>query len=90
MGEAFRATRADDALRARRVLHARSLAVDCSILEGLMRDVADKGCLAFIFSEGYLHRVIQGGGGLRSRFLGSHCGIGLSKHERWAPNVGTD
>jgi hypothetical protein len=45
-----------------------------------MRDVTDKGCL---------HRIVQGGGGLRSQFLRSHRGIGLSKHKQWTPNVGT-
>ena len=28
-----------------------SLAIDCSILEGLMRDVANKGCFALLLSE---------------------------------------
>jgi hypothetical protein len=34
------------------------LAIDCSILEGLMRDITDKGYLAFLFSEGYLRHVV--------------------------------
>jgi hypothetical protein len=59
-----------------------SLAVDCSILDGLMRDVANKGYLALLLSEkGHLRCVIDGGGGLQSCFLG--------EHERWASNVGT-
>jgi hypothetical protein len=56
--------------------------VDCSIIFGcLLGNFTDKGGL---------HRVVQRGGGLRSRFLGSHRGIALLKHERWTPNVGID
>jgi hypothetical protein len=55
-----------------------------------MRDVANKGCFALPFSEkGCLRCVIDGGGSLRSCFLGSHRENGFSEHERWAPNVGT-
>jgi hypothetical protein len=68
----------------------RSLVVDCSILGCLLGNFTDKGCLAFLFGEGYLHRVVQRGGGLRCRFLGSHRGIALSKHGWWVPNVLTN
>jgi hypothetical protein len=53
-GEAFRAARANGAFRGGGVIYARLLDVDCSILECLLRDLADKACLAFIFGEGCL------------------------------------
>jgi hypothetical protein len=66
------------------------LAVDCLIFMGLMGDVVDEGCLAFLLSEkGRLRCVVDGSGSLRSHFLGGHRGNGFSRHERWAPNVGT-
>jgi hypothetical protein len=72
------------------ILLVMSLAVDCLILKGLMRDVVNESCLALLLSEkGHLRCVVDGSGSLRSRFLGSHCGNGFSEHERWAPNVGT-
>jgi hypothetical protein len=54
-----------------------------------MKDITDKGYLALLFSEGCFRSVVQVGGNVRSCFLGSHREIGLLKHERWAPNVGT-
>jgi hypothetical protein len=42
------------------------------------------------FGEGRLRCVVQRGGGRHNHFLGSHHGISLSKHPRWASNVGTD
>jgi hypothetical protein len=55
---------------------ARSLAIDCLILKGLMGDVVSEGRLAFLFSEkGHLRCVVDGSGGLRSRFLGAIVGI---------------
>jgi hypothetical protein len=67
-----------------------SLAVDCLILEGLMRDVINEGCFVVLLSEkGRLRCVVDGGGGLRSRFLGSHRVNEFSEHKRWAPNVRT-
>jgi hypothetical protein len=72
------------------VLLAMLLVVDCLILEGLMRDVANMGCFALLLSEkGRLPCVVDGGGGLRNRFLGSHHGNDVSEHERLAPNIGT-
>jgi hypothetical protein len=66
------------------------LLLTAPILKGLMRDVANKSCFALHLSEKCCLRcVVDGGGGLRSCFLGSHRRNGLSEHERWAPNVGT-
>jgi hypothetical protein len=79
--EAFRATRANGAFRCGWIFCVRSLAVDCSILGCLLGNFADKGFLAFLFSESCLRHVVRRGGGLRCRFVGIHCGIGLSKHE---------
>jgi hypothetical protein len=41
------------------------------------------------FSAMVVFATSSRGGGLGSRFLGSHRGIALSKHEQWVPNVGT-
>ena len=52
------------------------LAIDCPILECLMWHVANKGCVALLPSEkGRLRCVVDGGGSLRSCFLGSIVGI---------------
>jgi hypothetical protein len=89
--ESLRAARVYDAFRGGWVLHARALVVDCSIVFGcFLGNVVDEGCLAFLLDEGCLCGDSQRGGGLGSHFLGSHCAIALSKHEQWAPNVGTD
>jgi hypothetical protein len=66
------------------------LAIDCPIVKDLMRDVANKGCLALLLSKkGCLRCIVDGGGSLRSCFLGSHHGNDFLEHEWWAPNVGT-
>jgi hypothetical protein len=64
------------------------LAIYCPIVEGLMRDVANKGCIALL-SKARLRCVVDGGGSLRSWFLRSLRGNDFSEHEWWAPNVGT-
>ena len=44
-----------------------SLAIDSTILEGLMRDVTNKGCFALLLGKnGYLRCVADGGGILLS------------------------
>jgi hypothetical protein len=49
------------------VLSAVLLAIDCPILEGLMRDVTNKGCFALLLGKnGYLRCVADGGGILLS------------------------
>jgi hypothetical protein len=89
--EAIRAARVNGAFRSGWVLRVKALAIDYSVVFGcLLGNFGDKGCLAFLLGEGCLRRIVQRGGGLGSRFLGSHRGIPLSKHKQWVPNVGTD
>jgi hypothetical protein len=89
LGEAFRAARANGAFGGGWVFCARSLAVDRSTSTASWGISPTRAVFAFLFGEGCLRHVVQGGGDLRSRYLGSHHGIGLLKHEWWAPNVGT-
>jgi hypothetical protein len=61
----LRTVGACSALRRRQVVLALPFAVDCIIIEGLVRDVIYNGILAFLFSQkGRLRCIVDGSDGL--------------------------
>jgi hypothetical protein len=53
----------------------RSLVVDCSILGCLLGNFTDKGCLAFLFGEGYLPASSREVVAFDVAFLGAIVGL---------------